>query len=679
MDTLFSEQETGYSFIGEGFAIKKTKKENTVQLYKNGAFVKEQILVPAIEKRLFVVDLVEKQGVTKTKLAECLGISRQSINNWVDIYQKYGSEGLINNTKDSWKKNPKRFTGNKARDLEAERQELKQITERQELTINFDIETQQVEEKYCGPANELYNEEFDYQENRYSGNLLYLSVLISNYNFLKQLSCIVGKYLWLPYLFVIMHINKIFSTEQLKVKFRKELGQIIGLKSLANIVKIREEITALTKEKKAGESIKIFIKKQIINGLVSIWRIFLDGHFVPYTGKEKVHKAYCTQRDMMMPGQTEFFGHDSSGNIVYFDIQEGKGDIIESFKQLSQDIKPFNKDVMPLVVVDREIWGVENFIDLTEYRFVTWEKNCDKESLAKLPEEEFNLALTVNKKDYLLFEKKKTYRSATGKIIELRRIISRNTHSGETFAIVTNDKTETTETIAESMLNRWGCSENSFKHMGVRTNMHNNPKLKTDNESSFQQIANPQYIELKKSLKEKKKELTDIRKQLGKKEPKLKKDGTPRQCLDREKKIKKRMQLEQEIRQISQQISKCHERVETSQVNEKPFRSIDKEAKKWWNITETIFWNSRKQLARQLYNYLPDNRDLLPVLDAITSSRGWIKSTKDMLLVRLEPLETPRFRDAQTQLCRFLNSQKVKLPNGKLLQYDVANSPWSVK
>ncbi len=92
-----------------------------------------------------------------------------------------------------------------------------------------------------------------------------------------------------------------------------------------------------------------------------------------------------------------------------------------------------------------------------------------------------------------------------------------------------------------------------------------------------------------------------------------------------------------------------------------------------------IFWNSRKKLSKLLFTFLPDNRDLLPVLDAITSSKGWIKSTKKTLIIRLEPLETPRFKDAQIQLCRYLNGQKIKLPNGKLLQYDVAINPFSVQ
>jgi len=678
MESLFAEQESGFEFIGNGLSIKKTSDKNIVRLYNNGSFVKQQQLTPTIEKRLFVVDLVERQGATQTKLADSLGITRQSIKNWVDIYRKHGSAGLVNNTKDSWKKNPKRFTGNKVLDLRQERKEARQELKKQELTINFEPEVR-VEEKHCAPANTLYSEEFDYQENRYSGSMLYLSMIIGNFDFLKHLSSLIGSYLWVPLMFVMMHVNKIFSTEQLKTVYRKEFGQVLGLKLLPHLPKVRGDIWGLVNLKRATEGVSKSIKLQVIKGVVSIWRVFLDGHLVGYSGKEKVHKAHSTQRDMMMPGQTEFFAHDNGGNIVYFDIQEGKGDIVESLRGVSLSVKPYNSNTPPLVVVDRELWGVETFLSLKDYRFVTWEKNCDKAKLRKLDEGCFTGQLKLNNKNYILFEEKKTYRSANSKSIELRRIISRNTGTGETFAIVTNDKYETTETIADSMLNRWGCSENGFKHMGTRTNMHYNPAWNIEAESKKQEINNPGYINLKKKLKKKKGELAKIQKELGKKELKLKKDGTTRKSTVREKMIDNREKLENEIKQVNQEISGCPERIDIRQTEGKVFKTIDTEAKKWWNISEMIFWNSRKKLDKLLYTYLPDHRDLLPVLDAITSSRGWIKSSKDTIVVRLEPLEIPRFRDAQVQLCRYLNNQKIKLPNGKLLQYDVADNPFSVK
>ena len=678
MGNLFEEQQKGFSFIGQGFALKKTTDPNKVHLYKNGVFVKEQILTPAIEKRLFVVDLVERQGVTRTKLADSLAISRQSINNWIDIYRKNGSNGLINNSKDSWKKNPKRFTGNKARDLEQEREENLQEQEQEQLSISFDQEVH-VEEKYCGPANKLYSQEFDYKESRYSGSMLYVGILIEKFKFLKQLSALVGDYLWVPFMFILMHVNKISSIEQLKTVYKKEFGQLLGLDKLPHLEKVRESVTALIGLKQANHAVTKFFKVQVIKGVVSIWRIFLDGHFVPYTGKEKVHKSYCTQRDMMMPGTTEFFSHDSTGHIVYYDIQEGKGDMVKSIQQISHQLQPYNNETQPLVVVDRELWGVNKFIELSAYRFVTWEKHCDKAALKQLPDSYFTTSLDFGKDNYLLFEENKVYKDGKGKTIELRRIIAKNAKTAETVAIVTNDTIENTEIIADSMLNRWGCSENGFKHMGRRTNMHYNPRWEIEQASQRQSVYNPDYSNLEKQLKQKKGLLVKIIKELGKKEPALKKDGTPRKSPVRDKKIAQRKQLEQEIEQLKQQIKDCPERVNAADIDEPLFKTIETESKNWWNIAEMLFWNSRKILSRLLFQYLPDNRDLLPVLDAITNARGWMKSTKTMIIIRLEPIEVKRYRDAQIQLCRYLNNKRIKLPNGKLLQYDVDHNPYSVK
>ncbi len=409
MNDLFPELETeaGFEFIGNGYSLKKMPDNNFVCLYNNGRFIKKQPLNPAIEKRMFVVDIVERHGVIKRKLAYSLGISRQSIDNWIDTYRKHGVTGLVNNTKDSWKTNPKRFTGNKARDLEQERKVASQQLEKAQLKINFEQEIK-VAIQHTKHAQDLYRQEFDYQENRYSGSMIYLAILISKFNFLNQLSSLVNNYLWIPLMFVMMHVNKILSIEQFKTVYKKEFGQIIGIEKLSSLVGIRFGIWELVKLKQASKGTEKFFKTQIINGVVSLWRIFLDGHLVPYSGKEKIHKAHSTQRSLMMPGQTEFFGHDSGGNIVYFDIQEGRGDMLESLRSVSSLIKPYNYHSVPLVVVDRELWGVDKFLSIS------------------------------------------------------------------------NDTKEPTKIIVDSMLNRWGNSENGFKHLGARTNMHYNPTWKID-------------------------------------------------------------------------------------------------------------------------------------------------------------------------------------------------------
>jgi hypothetical protein len=45
-----------------------------------------------------------------------------------------------------------------------------------------------------------------------------------------------------------------------------------------------------------------------------MWIWFTDGHLLPYTGKEKVHYSYNTQRRMPVPGRTHTITHISAGS-----------------------------------------------------------------------------------------------------------------------------------------------------------------------------------------------------------------------------------------------------------------------------------------------------------------------------------------------------------------------------
>ena len=55
MNNLFSKQEYDFDFIGAGFALKKTSDKNIVHLYKNGSFIKEHKLDPAIEMPVILI------------------------------------------------------------------------------------------------------------------------------------------------------------------------------------------------------------------------------------------------------------------------------------------------------------------------------------------------------------------------------------------------------------------------------------------------------------------------------------------------------------------------------------------------------------------------------------------------------------------------------------------------
>ncbi|UCG54953.1 MAG: helix-turn-helix domain-containing protein, partial [Dehalococcoidia bacterium] len=660
---LFQDQQevdNKRKLIGNGYALEWVT-DRIVIIYRYGVIAKKVEIKSGIDKRRLVVELVLEAGVTKSKLAEALNVSRQSVDNWIDTFKKSGFEGLVNSYKGSRQEGraengDKLPKGNKARQLEEERRHKREALHERQLTIYCDEE----ESGSCEDEADIFNDSYGFQENRYAGGFIYWALFQHLFNFMQLCESYLGSYGTVIYLFALMLVHGIGSVEQLKTVYKREFGKVIGIKQLFSIPTLWQRIHAACSLRASKALIEGFFRRQAINGLVSLYWLYIDGHFIPYYGNEPVHKGYYTQRDLMMPGQTEMFVHDCHGQIVYFEIQEGKGDLKEMMIRMSQKWSAYIGDTPPLIIADRESWGVEHFLSMEGYRFVTWEKFSKPEELASIADGDFGEVFTINEKEYQVYEDKKLYCDDQGNSIELRRVVIWNKRTGRRVACVAQDALEDTITIACAMLGRWGCSENSFKHMGERCNMHYNPLVDTSEESEAQEIINPDIKNLKKQISQLKKKLAKCERELGRLPITTKKDGSVRKSKKRERLEQKRAQLKEELAVAEQKVKSCPERIKLDEVKPgEKFKELDTEGKNLWDLAETLVWNSRKKIIEIFAEFLPNPRDLIPVLEAITNSRGWVKSTREAVEVRLEPLDIPRFKVAQIQLCRALNEKNI--------------------
>jgi hypothetical protein len=605
----------------------------------------------------------------KKRLAEVFSISRQTIDNWLDSYKKYGAQGLINNTKESWKKNPKRFTGNKAREHENERLLDAQKKEADEITIDFTAPapTQDI------IKTNLYTDTYHFEDNRYAGSMLVIGMIEYLYRFSSMSADIYEEQANILYLFIAMHINQIASIEQLKVVNKHEFGRVIGQKKLASMPNLWSDIHQGVDKHKSEDLHERLFNFQAAKGLVSLQELFLDGHFIPYYGKEKTHKGFFTQRDLMIKGQTQMFVHDCSGRVVYFETQEGKGDIVKMLKKTSEYIGKHNNGQKPLIGIDREVWGVENFLYLSNERVVTWEKFCQQDELQKIDIKLFTKEIEKNERCWQLYEDAKQYSDAKKNTVTLRRIIMHNKKTQKRLCVVTNDKLEDETVIAEVMLSRWGSNENTFKYMGGRTNMHYNPVIEIAKASQHQEIDNPQYKQVHNQLASLKNKLDKTEKELGRKPVTENKDGSLRQNQHREQLQETCIALTQKIQLVKAQLDLIPKRIDVEEIDDEKFKEIDKEGINIWTVCESVFWNSRKELVERFYKFLPNKRDTIPVLEALIKAPGRIQSTANIILVKLETNDTPRFKSAQRQLLRYMNNLGCRI-NGKLLQFDVMSN-----
>jgi hypothetical protein len=688
-----SSNDSNRKELDSGLILELNREKQMATLYRKGTYVRKVDLSDNVAKRLFVVETVEL-GANQSKLALALNISRQTIHNYLEIKKYFGLEGLIHgytprasNSRSKQREiNSENLAGgNKAKQVAEIRQQAREQREQRQSTLTFsfgyDGEAQQVEE-----SEQPFFEEHDWETTRYAGVFTYLIPLITEWKWLQLVMGYFGAAYKIFMIFLLMVARNIRSIEQLKNVRVREAGAVLGIKRIPARPTVWEWFYSTAQKQISHLLKKDYFRFQIRAGLVAIWLWFTDGHLLPYNGKQKVRWSYSTQRRMPFPGQTNLVTCDASGRVVDFEIQEGKGDLRNHIMTLCDK---WDKDVpeCPVMVFDREGDGTGFFSGLVNKKvpFVTWEKNADTKKLAELDDDLFINDLKFNDKEYSYFEGEKSFtytpEDSTDETekhsFTLRRIyIWNKTSNRRTCGLAWSaDKQMSTEDCVRAILSRWGASENTFKHLGNRHPLHYHPGFKLV-ESENQEIANPAIKEKQRIINRLKKGLGKLYKKLAGAKEAVKKDGTPRKNSSREQLKNTISEQEVELERLQQEKSQLPERVDVSTLeNYRSFKRIDNEGKNLFDFVTCSVWNTRKQITDWLRPIFNQENELVDLFYAITDCQGWIKSTKDEVIVRLEPLQQPKRRLAQEQLCRRLTALGAQTSLGKWLVIEVGESP----
>ncbi len=681
--------------VGNGLIL--TLKDDyplTAVLHRNKEVIKKANLNDKVEKKLFIIEAVEL-GAMKSKLASALSISRQTIDNYIDIKEMFGHEGLVRGytiadskslrtQRKNYSEKTEQVQKNIIEQLNQKRSEARENRENQEQELPFSFGYNE-NAKAVTPKEQPFSEEHDWEKTRYAGTFLYLITLVSKWKWLQLVMGYFGDKYHIFMIFLLMAAQNIRSIEQLKNLRFREAGIVLGMKKIPIKPKVWERFYNAAEMRISSSLISDFFRYQIYAGLVSIWFWFTDGHLLPYTGKEKVHYSYNTQRRMPVPGQTNIVTCDAGGCIVDFEIQEGKGDLRSCVVDLAQK---WSKDIPDgsVMVFDREGSGVEYFSRLVRgnIAFVTWEKNVDAKKLFELDDKLFTKKLEFNGKKYGFFEEEKSfiYKPEEGSDEEehyftLRRIyIWNKTSKRRTCGLSwTGEKTMSTEDCAQAILSRWGASENTFKHINERHPLHYHPGFKMV-ESEKQDIANPAVKEKSSLIARAKTKLSKLYKHLADAKTATNKDGSVRKNSAKDRLEKNIAEQKEQIDTLQEEKKSLPERVNVSSLEDyKSFKQIDNEGKNLFDFVTSSVWNARKQMVDWLRPLFNCENELVDLFYAITYCHGWIKSTKSAVVVRLEPMEQPKRRTAQEQLCRKLTALGARLPTGKYLIVEVGESP----
>ena len=684
------------------------------QVYHRGALLKEIDLGEKAQRQLLVIELIQ-QGVTQSKLAKALKLSRQTLHNYRESYNQFGVEGLLHGYKPSESKSREtqrrmhvelRRPGTKARELEQIRKEQRDALAKN-VELDLDPPRYQIEEvpikDALNKAGEqqpkaelspaiLPKEELPFAQNhegcasRYAGLFILLFPLLTQWRWLDKVFIRFGRQWRIFMVFLLMSGLNIRSIEQLKHIRQDEAGRVLGLGSLPSLPTLWGWFHNVAQRTSSELLMSELFDDQIDRGLVGARLWFTDGHLLPYTGKESVHASYNTQRRMPVPGQTNLVTCDERGRIVCFEIQEGKGDLRAAIVRVGQYGKARTGQA-PIQVFDREGHGVEFFSRLVDndIPFATWEKHADKKRLDAIEEGAFTHSFEFNGKGYRILEEAKPmvhkWRDENGEekkhCFDLRRIVIWNLSSKRRASGLCwdGDQGNEIETLAQAILQRWGASENTFKHINERHPLHYHPGFGLG-ESEKQAIDHPQRKAIGAELKQLQTQLARSYKQLSKTQPSTNQDGSPRANGKYQNLKQKIQELESRQAQRREEKKQLPERIDVSQLQDyRSFKKIDNEGKNLFDFVTASVWNVRRTLIDWLGEYYTKESDRVDLFYAILHSHGWIESDDQWVVVRLEPLQQPNRRYAQEQLCRKLTGLGAKIPGGKSLRIEVGDTP----
>ncbi|MDA3938554.1 MAG: hypothetical protein PF693_04495 [Spirochaetia bacterium] len=665
--------------------MKFVDKKKRFYLYRGEYLIKTAVRSDQVEKKLFMIEAVEL-GAKKTLLAKAMKISRTTLDQNIKIKEYFGITGLIQGYKfsDSTNKREQREMHTASRLPGNRTEQIKEIEAKGKIKIHgneFNFANGTSSTRKIKNNEHIFSDNHDWQETRYAGMFIYLITLIQQWRWMELIIGYFGSTYKIFMVFLLMVTKNIKSIEQLKNIRLKEAGAILGIGKLPSLPKVWEWFYNAAEKNVSQNLLTDYFKFQIRGGLVSVWQWFTDGHLLPYTGKDKVHYSYNTQRRMPVPGQSNLVTCDINGNIVDFEIQEGKGDLKGRISELRRKWETEIPEG-PIMVFDREGSGRAFFWGLVqaECSFVTWEKHVDKKKLDAIGAEQFSGSFTFNTKEYSVFEEKKQFEYKQDNethSFKLRRIYIWNKKTDKRVCGLAWDKDNRldTENCAKAILSRWGASENTFKHIATRHPLHYHPGFKLIS-SGDQEIVNPEVKKKQNEIKVIRKELDKLYKKVSTKKQFLKKDGTP-------KVIKSRKILEEEIenkekrlKYLQEEIKSLPGRIDISKLEDyRSFQKLDNEGKRLFDFVTASVWNARKYLVENLRGSFDEENNLVDLFYAIANCHGWIKVCEHEVRVMLEPMGQPKRRIAQEQLCKKLTGMGAQTPNGKWLVLEVGNKP----
>ncbi|NLI74731.1 MAG: hypothetical protein GX369_08215, partial [Euryarchaeota archaeon] len=186
------------------------------------------------------------------------------------------------------------------------------------------------------------------------------------------------------------------NPEQTKALVHSELGVLFGRRRFPSCKTFRRSWPILVANGLPRISGQFLARRLMRLGYVTMSKVYLDGHFVPYFGKSKLPKGWWLQRRSAHRGHYQHWANDAQGRPIFCLMHQAYtyfGHVIPEMVQwLRQQMRAIDT-VSPLILVfDRGAYSgpLFNQLDQMDVGWITYRKGSEQ-----YPEEDFTACMKV--------------------------------------------------------------------------------------------------------------------------------------------------------------------------------------------------------------------------------------------------------------------------------------------
>ena len=471
-----------------------------------------------------------------------------------------------------------------------------------------------------------------------------------------------------------MALLRIRSAEQLKGHAPGELGLALGLDRAPEMKTLRRKLREIGARGLARQLAEALARRWMSASPGLVGMLYIDGHVRPYHGRKyRLPKTFVPRRRLCLPATTDVWVHDAAAQPWLFVTAAANDGLLSMLdKEILPDVRAqVGAGRRVTLVFDREGWSPETFqrwfkagFDVLTYR---------KGRYAPWPEAAFDAfedpaqAGALKPKVYRLAEDEARFgKGGSFRMREVRRLCA----NGHQTSVLTTRRDLPIAEVASRMFARWR-QENFFRYMRHEFALDHLCCRAVEPDDPVRLVPNPLRRQLKKDrerferqagrLERKKKKMQDLREADA---------GSTRRQAKRGAAL---AALEQQIQEVETRIEECRARF--AEAPEKvPFADtldgqqavkLEAERKIFTDLIRTIAYRAESAMLAAVGPLLSrDAEEGRAFLKAVFQTPADLIPSEngEELLVRFHSMAQPRFNRALRALCEAATAQQITYP-----------------